>query len=181
MKKTVMSKSSLRTRQIAVCGLLTALSVVFTWFGAVTDVLDLTMLMLSSFCIVFAVIEMGNRWAWLIWAVTAVLSLLLLPNKLAAVLYLMGGMYPIAKAAFEKLHPAVSWILKLSAFNTIQLFFLLIAQKIFGMTGADYSFAAGPILFNNLVFFVYDITLTVFITFYLVKLRRRLKIKSFRD
>ena len=178
MKKNTSSK---QTKRIATCGILCALGVICLSVGSLIEVMDLSMIMIASFCIVFAVIEMGTRWAWLIWAGTAVLSLLLLPNKLAAVLYLMGGMYPIAKAAFEKLHPAVSWILKFSAFNTIQLFFLLIAQKIFGMTGADYSFAAGPILFNNLVFFVYDITLTVFITFYLVKLRRRLKIKSLRD
>ena len=95
--------STQHTRRVAACGILCALGVISMSVGSLVEVLDLTMIMLASFCIVFAVIEIGNRWAWLIWAVTAVLSLLLLPNKLAAVFYLMGGMYPIAKAAFEKL------------------------------------------------------------------------------
>ena len=169
------------TRRVAACGILCALGVISMSVGSLVEVLDLTMIKLASFCIVFAVIEIGNRWAWLIWAVTAVLSLLLLPNKLAAVFYLMGGMYPIAKAAFEKLHPVLSWILKLSMFNTVQLAFLLIAQKVFGLQEEAYSFAAGALIFNNVLFLVYDVTLTVFITFYLVKLRRRLKFKSLRD
>lgn len=175
------NNSSQQTRRIATCGILCALGVICMSVGSLIEALDLTMIMIAAFCIVFAVIEMGYRFAWLIWAATALLSLLLLPNKLAAVFYLMGGMYPIAKAAFEKLHPAIAWILKFSAFNTAQLAFLLIAQKLFGMTGPEYSFAAGMLLFNNLLFFVYDITLSVFITFYLVKLRRRLKIKNLRD
>ena len=66
-------------------------------------------------------------------------------------------------------------------FNTVQLAFLLIAQKVFGLQEEAYSFAAGALIFNNVLFLVYDVTLTVFITFYLVKLRRRLKFKSLRD
>lgn len=166
---------------MAACGILCALGVICMSIGSLIEVMDLTMIMIASFCIVFAVIEIGKRWAWLIWAATAVLCLLLLPNKIAAVLYLMGGAYPIVKSTLEKCRPVLAWIGKLAAFNAVQIIFLLLAQKLFGLTGADYSLTVGAILFNNVLFIVYDITLTVFITFYLVKLRRRLKIKSLRD
>ena len=63
--KNVMTDKALKTRRLVVCAALCALSFVFLLIGAVTDVLDLTMLMLSSFCITFAVIEIGGRWAWL--------------------------------------------------------------------------------------------------------------------
>ena len=143
--------------------------------------MDLSMIMIASFLIAFAVIEMGKRWAWLIWGVTALLSLLLLPNKLAALLYLMGGMYPIVKSTLERLHPLLSWAGKLVAFNGVQILFLLIARELFGMTGPDFSLSWGVLLFNNVLFILFDIVLTVFITFYLVKLRRRLKIQSLKD
>lgn len=179
MKNSV-SASSLKTRRLVVCGILCAISIVFLLFGVITDVLDLTMLMMSSFCIVFAVIEIGNSWAWLVYGVTSVLALLLLPSKPLAVLYLMSGMYPIGKAAFEKLHPVLSWLLKLSLFNTIQIFYILVAQKLLGLTGPDYSFTAGVLLINNVIFLVYDFAMTVFISFYLIRLRRRLHFPSLK-
>ena len=178
MKKVGVSK---QTRRIAACGILCALGVICMSIGSLIEVMDLTMIMIASFCIVFAVIEMGKRWAWLIWGVTALLSLLLLPNKLAALLYLMGGMYPIVKSSLERLRPIIAWAGKLAAFNGVQVAFLLIAQKLFGMTGPDFSLSWGVLLFNNVLFILFDITLTVFITFYLVKMRRRLKIQSLRD
>lgn len=181
MKKSSVPSTSLRTRRIAVCSLLAALSIVFMMVGAITDVLDLTMMMLASFCIVFAVIEIGEKWAWLVYGVTAVLSLLFLPSKPAALLYLLGGAYPIFKAWFEKYRSVIAWILKLSLFNTLQLLFILLAQKILGLSGAGYEFVLGEILFGNIVFVVYDLCLTVCVTVYLVCLRRRLKIKSLKE
>ena len=178
MKKVGVSK---RPRRIAACGILSALGVICLSVGSLIEVMDLTMIMIASFCIVFAVIEMGKRWAWLIWGATALLSLLLLPNKLAALLYLMGGMYPIVKSTLERLRPLFAWAGKLAAFNGVQLVFLLIAQKLFGMSGPDYALTWGVVLFNNVLFILFDITLTVFITFYLVKMRRRLKIQSLKD
>ncbi len=181
MKKNKLGETSLRTRRIAVCSLLAALGIVFLMIGAVTDILDLTMMMLASFCIVFAVIEIGEKWAWLIYGVTAVLSLLFLPSKAAALLYLLGGAYPIFKAWFEKYRSIIAWILKLSLFNTMQLLFILLAQKILGLSGAGYEFVLSEILLGNAVFIVYDLCLTVCVTVYLVRLRRRLKIKGLKE
>ena len=178
MRKNGVSK---QTRRISACGILSALGVICLSVGSLIEVMDLSMIMIASFLIAFAVIEMGKRWAWLIWGVTALLSLLLLPNKLAALLYLMGGMYPIVKSTLERLRPLLSWAGKLVAFNGVQILFLLIARELFGMTGLDFSLSWGVLLFNNVLFILFDIVLTVFITFYLVKLRRRLKIQSLKD
>lgn len=181
MKKTVMTKSALTTRRLTVCSILAALSVVVMLVGAITEVLDLSMLVLASLCIVFAVIEIGVKWAWLVWGVTSLLCLLLLPSKAAAILYLLGGFYPIAKASFEKLHPAASWILKFSLFNTLLLFYILIAQKFLGLSGTGYEFAILEFAVGNAAFLLYDFCLTACITLYLVRLRGRLKVKSLRD
>lgn len=178
MRKNGVSK---QTRRISACGILSTLGVICLSVGSLIEVMDLSMIMIASFLIAFAVIEMGKRWAWLIWGVTALLSLLLLPNKLAALLYLMGGMYPIVKSTLERLRPLLSWAGKLVAFNGVQILFLLIARELFGMTGPDFSLSWGVLLFNNVLFILFDIVLTVFITFYLVKLRRRLKIQSLKD
>jgi hypothetical protein len=176
MKKRILTKSALTTRRLVTCAILSALSVVFLLIGGVTGVLDLSAMVLAAMCIAFVVIEIQVSWAWLVWAVTAVLSLLLVPTKEISLLYLMGGMYPIAKAAFERLHPLFTWLLKLSVFNTVQLFYILAAQKILGLTGEGFDFTAPTLLLGNAAFLVYDFALTVFITFYLVRLRRRIKL-----
>jgi hypothetical protein len=173
--------AALRTRRLTACGILCALGVVMMYLGAVTDILDLTMMMLSSLCIAFAVIEIGVRWAWLIWGVTAALCLLLLPSKTIALLYLLGGMYPIAKSAFERLHPVLCWVLKFSMFNTVQLFFILLAQKVLGLSGEGYEFIAADMLVNNVVFLLYDFALTACITLYLLRLRKRMKLPKLRE
>ena len=181
MKKTVMTKSALTTRRLTVCGILAAVGVVCMLIGAVTEVLDLTMLVLASLCVVFTVIEIGIKWAWLVWAVTSLLCFLLLPSKAVALLYFLGGMYPIAKAGFEKRQPIVSWILKFALFNVLLCFFLLTAQKVLGLSGMGYEFAVLEFAVGNGAFLLYDLCLTSCITLYLVRLRRRLKVKSLRD
>ena len=181
MKKNTTGTASLRTKRIAVSSLLAALSFVFMMVGAVTNVLDLTAMMIASFCIVFAVIEIGEKWAWLIYGVCAVLSVLLLPSKSAALLYVLGGAYPIFKAWFEKYRAVIAWILKLSLFNTLQLLFILLAQKVLGLSGAGYEFVLTEILLGNVTFIVYDFALTVLLTAYLVRFRKRLRIKSLKE
>lgn len=180
MSKRVLTKSALTTRRLTACAILSALSVVFLLIGGVTGILDLSAMVLAAMCIAFAVIEISVPWAWLCWAVTAVLSLVLIPTKEIALLYLMGGMYPIAKSAFERLHPLFTWLLKLSLFNTVQLFYILAATKILGLSGEGWDFTAPTLLFGNVAFLVYDFALTVFITFYLVRLRRRIRLPSLK-
>ena len=70
---------SQKTRRLTVCAVLCALNLVIMYFGSVIEVLDLTASVVASLACVFAVIEMGGRWPWLIYAVTGVLSLVLLP------------------------------------------------------------------------------------------------------
>ncbi len=180
-KKKGASGISLKTRQITACGILCALSTVFMIIGAITDVLDLTMMMLASLLVAFAVIEIGNGWAWLIWGVTSVICLLLLPSKTIALFYFLGGMYPIAKSGFEKVHFIFSWLLKFSMFNTVQLLYFVAAKYILNIPDAAKNFMIADIIFNNFVFLMYDIAMTLFISFYIIRLRKRLHIPDLRE
>jgi hypothetical protein len=95
--------------------------------GSIITVLDLTMVAIASLLIMLSVIEIGGGYPYLIWLVTGVLSMLLLPDKFGALLYLLfGGIYPIFKEMFERLHYIVSWILKFSYFNAMLTVFILL-------------------------------------------------------
>jgi len=174
------NKTSLNTRRLVTCAILSALSTAILLLGGVTGILDLTALLFAALCVAFAVIEISWRWAWLVWAVTAVLSVLILPSKELALLYLLGGMYPIAKSSFERYHPLITWALKLSLFNTVQLAYIIAARQILGLTGEGYSFTAPVLLLGNAAFLIFDFALTVFISIYLIRLRKRIRLPNLK-
>ncbi len=169
-----------RTLKLAFSAMLSALGVVILYLGAVINVLDLTAVALTSLFVFFAVIELGPPFPYLIYAVTSLLSLLLLPDKFAALAYLLfGGIYPIFKEMFERLHFLIAWILKFSFFNTVLS--LLIAGTVYllHIEDTDLGFKLGVYALANLTFFLYDIATTQLVTFYLVKLRHRLRVEKF--
>lgn len=123
---------------------------------------------------------MGMPFPYLIYVVTSILSLLLLPSKVAAAIYfLFGGIYPVLKAMFEKLHYGVSWVLKLSYFNTILTLLLAASLYILHVEDPDLGFNLVTYALGNVTFILYDMATTKLVTLYLVKLRKRLRIEKY--
>lgn len=91
------------------------------YIGALFDVLDLSVAALASMCVALVLAELGARWAFLVYAVAAVLSFLLLPVKTPAILFSgFLGFYPITKSVFERrLHGVWQWIAKASPFKRL--------------------------------------------------------------
>ena len=86
-------KTAART---ALAGMFSALSVVVLFLGYATGVLDLCAVAVTSMFIAVSMIELGGAYPYLVWAVTSVISLVILPDKLLAFEYILfGGIYPI--------------------------------------------------------------------------------------
>ncbi len=170
-----------RTKYLTLCAMLCALGVIILALGALIEVLDISVSVIASLLCVYAVIEMGRGYPWLVYAVTAVLSVLLLPQKTPALFYaLFAGYYPILKEKLERLRRPIATVLKLVIFHaalgamvaTALLFFpgsLQIQDKL-------WYFAALYVL-GVICFILYDIALSRLITFYLFRLRNRFRIK----
>ena len=155
-----------------------ALGVVLLALGAFVEVLDLSMAAIASLCVVFAVIELGGHYPYLVYGGISLLSLLLLPIKTPALLFLLfAGYYPILKAIFERRLPrALSWILKLVTFEAALALavFLLFHLMLFSVpTWQPLYFAVFPA--GALVFLLYDVALTRLITAYLYRLHPRFR------
>lgn len=169
-----------QTKKLALAAILSALGVVILLLGSVITVLDLTAVALASFLIMLAVIELGGAYPYLIWLVTGILAMLLLPDKFGAAVYMgFGGVYPIFKAMFERLHPAVSWILKFSFFNTVLTVIIIVCNYVLRIPETGLGFTLPVYAICNVAFFLYDIASTSIITVYLIKLRRRLGLGNF--
>ena len=169
-----------KSKKIALCAILSAFSVLMLCIGAVIDVLSMTMVAIASMFVVVVMIEVGEPYPWLTWGVSSALSLILLPNKLPAILYfLFGGLYPIAKASFERLHYVVAWVLKLSYINTALILVVTATKYIFYLNDSSIDFTVPFLVVGNLALVLYDIALSKIILLYLVKIRHHMGLKNY--
>ncbi len=175
-------KTSVQVKYLTVSAMLCALGVVILGLGAVIEVLDITVAVIASLLTVYAVIEIGGAYPWLIWAVTSIVALLLLPLKTPVLFYaLLAGYYPILKQKIErKMARLPAWAIKMGVL-AISLGVIWGVARLFLpelLEGSGGWIAIATLLgMAVLCFVLYDFCLTKLITLYFVKLQKRFKIK----
>lgn len=167
-----------RTFRVALCGIFTALGVVVMYLGSLIEVLDLTAAVIASLFCVIAVIELKGSAPIMIFSATALLSLLLIPNKFAPTVYLLlAGYYPIVKEKLEMRfrRRIPCFAIKLLMFNVAFAAILAVSVYLLLLPIEGPLIAIGLILLGNLAFVLYDIALTRLISMYFYFLRPRFK------
>ena len=102
---------------VAFCSLMAALGVVLMMTGGLIPVMTYCSPLLAGVLLIPVMRECGVRWAWMVWIVTAALSMILSADKEAAFFYLFLGCYPILKRSFDRIRPkALAFLLKLVFF-----------------------------------------------------------------
>ncbi|MBE6688710.1 MAG: hypothetical protein E7588_05470 [Ruminococcaceae bacterium] len=168
-----------KSKKTALGGIITALCVVILFLGSFFSTLDLSMSALAGMLLVLAVVEMGDNWAWGIFACASVVSILVIPSKLVVCFFVcFMGWYPIAKRSFERLHPVLAWCVKISTFNVFLTVAIWAVNFVFKLSVSDFSFSWALYGLGNVTFVLYDIALSKIILLYLVKLRNILKINK---
>ena len=167
-----------KSKKIAFCALFSALSVVLLYAGAIIEVMDISMACIASMLCIVALTEIGGAYPWLVYAVTGVLSLLILPAKFGAIIYVgLAGYYPMAKFFIERLNNRFfQWFFKMVLFNASMG--IIVWASLFLFTGADMTKAYIIALFalGNFTFVIYDIALSLLIRLYFLKYRKLLRI-----
>ena len=160
--------------------MLSALGVVLLYIGSLVEALDLSAAVLASLACIIAVIEYGKGAPWAVYGVTSVLSLILLPVKTPAAFYaIFFGFYPILKEKIERSPRLLQWVIKEAIFN-VALVIMGFAVYFLSTTGDNLLLEnpliiAATVVMAELAFVLYDIALTRLISFYIIKLRNRLK------
>ena len=155
-----------KTKNTAVCGLMTALSVVLMMLTTLVPVFMYVIPILTGL-IVLLVSDISNKkWGAGVYFSTAFLSLLLITDKEAALTYaLFFGYYPLIKDIIEKLPKLISRIFKFAIFNLSAVGIGVISFYLFGISGDEYNEFGKytiPILLvmANVAFILYDVCLT---------------------
>ena len=102
---------------VAFCSLMAALGAVLMLTGGLVPVMTYCSPLLAGVLLIPVMREHGIKWAWLVWIVTAALSMILSADKEAAFFYLFLGYYPILKLYLDRVKPkAFALVLKLMYF-----------------------------------------------------------------
>ncbi len=174
-------RSSQRVKYLTVAAMLSALGVVLLWLGSFLDVLDLSTAALASLLCVYAVIELGGAYPWMIWLCTSLLALLLLPQKSPAIFYaLFAGFYPIVKEKAEKLPRVCGYVVKLVVFH-LSLGVIVLAIKLFlpGLIEGQWApwMPIALYVLALITFLLFDYALTKLITLYIYRFRGKFGMK----
>ena len=155
---------------------MSALCFILLLLGSVMTVLDLSTAAIASFIIIFCVIELGGYYPYLVWLVTSVIAMLLLPDKFGATVFaLFSGVYPILKSYIERLPRYIAWALKIITFNTVLTVIIAASRFVLGIPTEEIDFTLTVYGVCNVTFVLYDIATTRIISLYLFKLRKRFK------
>lgn len=168
------------TGKIALCGVLSALSVaimLFSYFPSMTYAVPA----IAGMVFIILVVETDYKWAFTAFGATSVLVLLLAEPEAKLMFVAFFGYYPILKGIIEKLRrPVVEYILKFLIFNTVMIAAYLLIIFVFQTpleALGDFGKYSLWVLWGlgNLTFLMYDFAVTCIVGAYIRRLHPRLK------
>ncbi len=128
------------TRRLVTCALLCALAVVCLGMGALIEVFDLTAAAAAALVLLPILLCYGSRYALLSYVVTAVLGVVLMPQSLAAWMFVgVTGYYPMVKKKLDRLPRVLGWGAKLIMLTAVMVGYLALFHFI--VMGGEGSFA----------------------------------------
>ncbi|MEG1857224.1 MAG: hypothetical protein RR216_00690, partial [Pseudoflavonifractor sp.] len=161
--------------RVALVGILDALSLVFLYLSSISPLGQLGIMALAGLMPVAAVVSGGFPAGVFCYATTGILSLILVPNKGNALLYLLFfGAYPLVKYLNEHIKKRpIEWLCKLAFFN-VTLGIAWFSMRAVLLAGLPELFAQVWVLYlvGNLVFIIYDLGLSKLIAFYVTRIEK---------
>ena len=166
--------------KVALGGIMGALSLMIMFLTAF-PYMTYALPAIAGAVLIPVVIELGSKWAWMVYACVSFLSLLIAPSLEAKVMFIaFFGYYPIVKALLERQKNRVlEWVLKYLVFNVAVVSAYLLSLRFFGLD-ADSFVIFGvnvPLVFlllGNVVFLLYDLALRNVAEAYIRVLRPKL-------
>ncbi len=169
------------TAKVAFGGIIGALSLA-CMFLTVFPFTEMALPAVAGAVLMPVVLEIGAKWGLMVYAADALLALLIAPNMEAKVLFIaFFGYYPVLKAILERLNIRwLEWLIKLVLFNVSMVVSYWLMMRFFGLPDDTFElFGVNlPLVilaFANVVFLLYDLTLTVLVGAYIRRLRPKLR------
>lgn len=168
-----------KSKQMAVCGVIAALSVVLLFLGSVVWVFAYCAPILTGLLMIILLQCMDVKSSLIVYVAVSMITLIFMPDKECPLTYIFFfGYYSILKPKLEKIKlKFLSIVLKLVIFNIGIIASQLILIYAFGIPFDNVFGKWGVIvliLLANVVFFVYDKLLNVLIVLFNKKYKNKI-------
>ena len=174
-------KNIKKLKKIVISSLSASLGVVCLYLGVFLNVMDMTAAMIASFLVLFCLLEMGFRYAFAVYAMISVLSLILLPNASPAWMFiLLFGYIPISKFGFERIFKKFAWLPKIVLFNIFYAITIFGGGALLGFTVENpFGISSQGIylaffVLGNVLYILSDILYARLVRFYMIKIRDKI-------
>lgn len=163
--------------EISLAAMLTAFSLIFLYFAAISPTLKITLYFVSSIFVAALLSENRIGLAIMQFVATSLLALLVVPNIIDVLPYVfLFGHYGIGKYIIEQKVPkkSIAICFKLIYFDVCMFLIYLFAKNV--LFGNILSVLPLPavVIAAQLIFFVYDFIYTYFAVFYYKNIRKHL-------
>jgi hypothetical protein len=176
-----MRDNKLRSFKAAFGGIIAALSIVFMFSTGIIPTLTYAIPAICGALLMAIVIEINPAFASAIYVAVSILSLLVVADKEAALLFaIFLGYYPTVKGLIERLKSKVwQYVIKFLLFNATMIGAFYIGTSLLSIPKESFNIFGVylPWLFliiGNVVFVIYDLCITRLVTIYLIKWHNRL-------
>lgn len=158
-----------KTFRIAFGGIISALCIVLLLCTGLFPFATVALPAVAGVMMIPVVVELGAKWAYLVYAVVAAVSFFVTPEPAAMLMFVFFfGYYPIVKSSIERIHKnMLEWAMKFLIVNAALIVLFLLARWIFGLAAVLPDIRVfGKFTFlvfwlaANAVFLVYDLALT---------------------
>lgn len=127
-------------KNVALGGVLAAVAVVIMCLGGLIPLATFICPMLCTLIQYMVLRFCGKRIAWAWFSVVAILSILLGPDKEAALVFMLLGCYPIVKPWLER--SRLHWLWKVLLFNSAILLLYGLLLRLFGLDAVVQEYEA---------------------------------------
>ncbi len=166
----------LKSKTIAYLGVLLALNQVFIVLSSIIKTKTLLLFSLAALMIGIVIVEFGSKNGVLFYIASSILGFFLTTNQVEIVTYILFfGMYSIIKYAIEKAAFSMKFA-KVFEITTKLLFFNLVALCIYFLLRefAVIKLYWWLILIAEISFIVYDYAFSIFINYYITKIKPKI-------
>ena len=173
-----------KSKKMALTGMLCALAVVIRMLGGVIPLATFCCPALAGLMLIPVFVECGEKLSWCAYAAIAALSLILCPDKEAALLLAFIGYYPILRWRLDQLRSRLLRVVaKLGVFNlavlamyALSILVLQMDQILREYQEMGLALTVACLLVGNVTLLLYDRLIAIMTALYVNRLRgRRMK------
>ena len=167
---------NIKTRNLTLSALFSALAVVVLYVASVFPTGQLGLAAVASLFVAAAIIESGLSFGIYVYVVSSVIAFLLVPNRMISFLFILFfGYYPILKSLIERHGRLVVQILiKLVVFNVALTVLWFLFRELFIAALPFELHLVFVCLIGSIVFLIYDYGFTKLIWFYINRISKNI-------